>query len=199
MNRKILLISSFLIAGVFSVYMLSSSTEKTIDNVEYSEIQSGQLAVEDSESSASDQIVAVEEEVAGESGFSEKSKFNERCLNVIKKADKNIDLDNISVADQNNMSNLFNSCIYEIDMELALIERQFNRTAENMACLNRAYEVRDYLLDLGTNAQRFSDMTNNTDSDRVLIAETYSSVLTDILRNGRLAMDIRMTVCAKDG
>jgi len=95
------------------------------------------------------------------------------------------------------MSNLFNSCIYEIDMELALIERQFNRTAENIDCLNRAYEVRDYLLELGVSAQNFSDMSNNTDSDRVQISEAYSLVLADIFRNGKLAMDVRTTACLR--
>ncbi len=123
------------------------------------------------------------------------SKLKDRCLSILSTADKNINSSYISLNEQRKMTGIFDDCIYEIDMELALIERQFKRSPENMTCLNSAYEIRDYLLELGTNAQQFSYMPNNTDSDKVLLAEIYSQVLNDIIKNGNSAMEIRKTVC----
>jgi hypothetical protein len=193
-----LLSVAVIISSIFIVIIFNSSDEK-VDGFEVSSNPADIALALDNEFPEPSLEIEKTEEFEEKTSFSEQSKFNERCLSVVGRADENINLDNISVSEQKNMANIFNGCIYEIDMELALIERQFERTAENLDCLNKAYEVRDYLLELGTDAQNFSDMPNSTDSDRVRIAESYSELLENIFKNGRMAMNVRTNVCANNG
>lgn len=138
------------------------------------------------------------DEQASEIKQVEKSKFKQRCLDVLSNVTESINTDYISAQDQAKVSNVFNNCIYEIEAELALTERQFTRSTETMPCFNSLYEIRDYLLELGTKAQRFSELPNNKDSDNAAITEAFFNISDDIIVNGASAMMNRSIACSMD-
>jgi len=123
------------------------------------------------------------------------SKFEQRCLDVLNSATQSIDTQNMTPNEQLRMSRIFNNCVYEIDLELALIEKTIIRTPDNMQCFNRVYEIRDYLMELGTDAQLFSDLPNNNDADRVTISTSFMDVNNNISTNGEAAMSVRANYC----
>ena len=123
------------------------------------------------------------------------SKFEQRCLDILNSATQSINTENMTPAEQLRMSRIFNNCVYEIDKELALIEKTIIRTPDNMSCFNRVYEIRDYLMELGTDAQLFSDLPNNNDADRVAIFTSFMDVNNNILSNGEAAMAVRTDYC----
>jgi len=128
----------------------------------------------------------------------EKSKFKQRCLDVLNNVTENIDVDNILPRDQAKIATIFNNCVYEIEAELALTEKQFIRSAETMACFDSIYKIRDYLLDLGTNAQLFSELPSNKESERAAITEAFINISNDIITNGGSAMMNRSILCSLD-
>lgn len=206
MHTKTWLIPSSVIVAVIAIYSFSGSPNKPErkhsnsqqdQNTRTITSQNKSQPVPDNEiPTTSPEINTANNKQAAEK-FLEASKFNDRCLTILNTADQSINIDSISTREQRKMSGIFNNCIYEIDMELALTERQFERTPENIPCLNKVYEIRDALLELGTVAQQFSDLANNTDSDRVLISESYSKVLAEIAGKGKAAMQIRDDFCLK--
>ncbi|VAW62188.1 DNA polymerase III alpha subunit [hydrothermal vent metagenome] len=123
------------------------------------------------------------------------SKFEQRCLDILNSATQSINTENMTPAEQLRMSRIFNNCVYEIDKELALIEKTIIKTPDNMQCFNKVYEIRDYLMELGTDAQLFSDLPNNNDADRVAIFTSFMDVSNNILSNGEVAMAVRTDYC----
>ncbi len=137
-------------------------------------------------------------EMVSDADIKEESKFKQYCLDILNEATNNMDVDNILPDNQANIAGIFNDCIYEIERELALTEKQFIRSPETMTCLNSVYEIRDYLLDLGTNAQLFSELPNNNTADGVKITEEFIRISDDIIVNGGAAMMNRSVLCSLD-
>lgn len=128
----------------------------------------------------------------------EKSKLGQRCLTKLETATKRINDGTISSNIQREISSVFNTCVYEIEIELVLTEKEFNDSENDAHCLNSVSEIRDYLLDLGVKAQAFSELPNATEYDRANIAALFSRVSDDIFTRADLAMKNRTVTCLQD-
>ncbi len=129
---------------------------------------------------------------------SQPSQFKKNCLDNIKAMKKDMGDEIISKAIQTHIMEIFNNCVYEIDMELALTEKEFSSTTENNICLNRVYSIRDSLLDLGTEAQNFGSLPNNTELERSEIAASFSRIRSNIIDKGESAMNNRSVNCLRN-
>ncbi|VAW51434.1 hypothetical protein MNBD_GAMMA06-890 [hydrothermal vent metagenome] len=205
-NNVIKLMMASVVLLVLAVYLNKSDNELVV-------VEEKNLVIESETSYADDVKENIEEievatpsentdeksdEQTDEIMHAEKSKFKQRCLDVLSNATESIDVDNISPQDQANMTGIFDDCIYEIEAELALTEKQFVRSDETMGCFNSIYEIRDYLLDLGTNAQMFSELPNGKDAESVVVTEAFIDISNDIITNGGSAMVNRSLLCSMD-
>jgi len=124
------------------------------------------------------------------------SQLNKRCLAdlsaITEKAHESV----LSKATQTKIMNIFNTCVYEIDMELALTEKEFGPTAANKKCLNTVYNIRDKLLDLGVDAQNFGSLPNDTELDRSNITTSFIRISNNIIVSGSAAMKNRSINCS---
>ncbi len=126
------------------------------------------------------------------------SQFKKNCLDNLKAMKKDMGDEIISKAIQTHIMEIFNNCVFEIDMELALTEKEFSATTENTLCLNHVYSIRDSLLDLGTEAQNFGSLPNNTELERSEIAASFSRIRASIIEKGESAMNNRNESCSRN-
>jgi len=124
------------------------------------------------------------------------SQFNKRCLDDLTAITEKTHTDVISKATQTKIMNIFNTCVYEIDMELALTEKEFGPTASNQKCLNTVYGIRDKLLELGVDAQNFGSLPNDTELNRSDITTSFIRISNNIIVEGSLAMKNRGVNCS---
>jgi len=124
------------------------------------------------------------------------SKFNKRCLDKLNAVTKSMREEIISKATQTSVMNVLNDCVYEIDMELALTEKEFSPIDNNTTCLNKAYKIRDSLLDLGVEAQNFGSLPSDTELDRTNISTSFIRISNNIIVKGSAAMENRSINCS---
>ena len=126
------------------------------------------------------------------------STFKPQCLDQLDMATELINDGNISLHTQDEITAIFNACVYEIENELALTEKSFSHSVEDALCLNSVNVIRDYLLDLGTDAQRFGDLPNSTEIDRSNISSSFARISNEIISIGGSAMTNRTVNCSRD-
>jgi len=124
-----------------------------------------------------------------------KSEFKRNCLDKLNSAEELISDGNIPENTQAEISRIFDGCVYEIERELVLTEKEFNYSTDDIHCLDSVNEIRDYLFDLGVRAQMFGELPNSTEDDRANIAASFSDVSREIVSRGGSALKNRTVVC----
>jgi len=135
--------------------------------------------------------------INNENSLSGTSKLSDNCLDELKSTNLKLTQHNLTKNNHHKTSALLNTCVYEIDMELALTENQIIRSPETMQCFNKIYEIRDSLMQLGVDAQRFSELPNETDSDRAIILEAFTEIYNSIKLSSESAMTNRTIYCQR--
>lgn len=128
---------------------------------------------------------------------SEKSKLRQQCLEHLEAATELVGDGNITLSVQARIFRILNTCVYEIENELALTERLHPDSVQDAACLNSINQIRDYLLDLGVAVQGFSELPNDTEYQRENISTEFFRIRNDIISNGELAMKNRVSLCTR--